>query len=167
MTAAQLLRLYPGEWQKRYGDEFLATVGDGSLNFRQIVDILSGAIDAWLSSEVRRNLAASTQRGEVTMHQMLKTACAHRQAQLTTREALTGAGLMLAGSFLLATFGIVTRRSGWPELGEAITSLAFPVSMTLAMWAMYLRKQPWKAQLVIVGGTLAILGGATYLATLI
>ena len=167
MTAAQLLRLYPRDWQSRYGEEFLATVGDDPLNSRQVVDIVSGAIDAWLSPQVRRSVATATEKGHVTMHQMLKSACAHRNEPYTTREALVGAGLLLAGSFLLAMIGIFARRSGWPALGEAVTSLAFPVSMTIVMWVMYLRRQPMKAQLIIGGGTLLILVLSAYIATLI
>ena len=54
MNGADLLRLYPRAWRERYGDECLAVVGDRRLGFQQVIEILSGAIDAWLSSDVRR-----------------------------------------------------------------------------------------------------------------
>src|SRR4029450_3771169 len=54
MTAPQLRRLSPRAWQERYGEEFLATVGDGALRFQQVIDIVSGAIDARFSSDGRR-----------------------------------------------------------------------------------------------------------------
>ena len=46
MTASQLLPLYPRAWRDRYGEEFLATVGNGALHVQPIVDIVAGAIDA-------------------------------------------------------------------------------------------------------------------------
>ncbi len=53
-TAEGLLRLYPRAWRDRYGEEFLATVGDDALHVQQMIDIVMGAIDAWLSLDVRR-----------------------------------------------------------------------------------------------------------------
>jgi hypothetical protein len=46
MRVENLLRLYPRAWRERYGEEFLATVGDGALGVQQTVDIVSAAIDA-------------------------------------------------------------------------------------------------------------------------
>ena len=54
MTADRLRRLYPRAWRERYGEEFLATIGDGALRLQQIVDIVAGAIDAWVARDVRR-----------------------------------------------------------------------------------------------------------------
>ncbi len=56
MTSApeRLLRLYPRAWRERYGEEFLATVGHEALSLQQVIDIVSGVIDAWLSADVRR-----------------------------------------------------------------------------------------------------------------
>ena len=65
MTANRLLQLYPRAWRERYGDEFLALVGDRPLGVTQIIDIVSAAIDAHLSSDVR----AMTSRRQVTQLQ--------------------------------------------------------------------------------------------------
>ncbi len=167
MTAAQLLRLYPREWQERYGEEFLATVGDEALRVQQVIDIVSGAIDAWFSSEVRRSAAGTTSQGDVTMHEVLKAACGHGEVRYTTRDSLLGAAVLLVGTFVLMAIGIFASRSGWPVTGEALKSLAFPVSLAVSMPMTFLKGQPRKAQLVICGGTVLMLGGATYLATLI
>ena len=53
MKASQLLRLYPRAWRERYGDEFAALAGDAPLGASQIIDIVSGAIDARFSRDVR------------------------------------------------------------------------------------------------------------------
>ena len=49
-SAERLLRLYPRAWRERFGEEFLETAGPGKLRFQQVIDIVSGAIDAWLSA---------------------------------------------------------------------------------------------------------------------
>lgn len=167
MTAAQLLRLYPRDWQERYGEEFLATVGDDALRFQQVIDIVSGAIDARFSSEVRRTLRGSTSQGDVIMNRTLSALCHTRSLRMTTRDSVIGAVVMIGASLALAVLGIFAKRSGAPGLGEFLTSLAFPASLVVSMPFTFLKGQPWKAQAAICGGTLLILVAATYVATLI
>jgi hypothetical protein len=167
MTAEQLLRLYPRGWRKRYGEEFLATVGDGALRFQQVVDIVSGAIDAWFSSDVRKSTTSPSQQGEAIMHSALKAACGRTQVRMTRRDGLIGAGVMLGVTFALASLGIFLKRSGSPDLGELLTSISFSVALVMSMPFTFMKGQPWRAQAVICGGTLLILTAATYLATLI
>jgi hypothetical protein len=167
MTASQLLRLYPRGWRDRYGDEFLATIGDEALRFQQILNIVSGAIDAWLSADVRRSVAGSTQQGVTAMHPSLKALCGTRTYQMTTRDGLIGATVMLLGTAMLVALGILATRSGHLALGEGLKSLSFSVALTLSMPVTFLKGQPWKAQLVICGATLLLLVVATYVATLI
>jgi hypothetical protein len=166
MTASQLLRLYPRAWQQRYGDEFLATVGDGALHFQQVIDIVSGAIDAWFSSDVRRSTTGPSQQGEATMT-ALKAACSRTQVRMTTRDGLIGAAIMLGTTFTLSALGIFLKRSGSHELGELLTSISFSAALVISMPFTFMKGQPWRAQAVICGGTLLILTAITYLATLI
>jgi hypothetical protein len=167
MTASQLLRLYPRGWRERYGDEFLATVGDEALRFQQIVNIVSGAIDARLSADVRRSVAGTSQQGVTAMHPSLKALCGTGDYRMTTRDGLIGAAVMLLGTAILVALGILANRAGHPAMGEALKSLSFSVALTLSMPATFLKGQPWKAQFVICGATLLLLVVATYVATLI
>ncbi len=43
-----LLRLYPGRWRARYGDEMAALLEAGPVSWRDRVDLVRGALDAWL-----------------------------------------------------------------------------------------------------------------------
>lgn len=169
--AASLLRLYPPAWRARYGEEFLATVGDEALQFRQVFDIVMVAIDAWVSSDVRNatrdyRVAANAGRngGEVPM---LKTilACGGKRSGVTPRDGLIGAGVMLAVNLLFVGVGIALHRSGWLVTGEMLKGLAFPASFTLSMPWWLMKGSPWKAQGVIIAGTLLILVVLTWLAT--
>jgi hypothetical protein len=166
MTASQLLRLYPRAWQDRYGEEFLATVGDGALRFQQVVDIVSGAVDAWFSSDVRRSTTSPSQKGEATMT-AIKAACGRAQVRMTTRDGIIGAAIMIGVTFALSALGIVVKRSGSTELGEALTSISFSAALVASMPFTFMKGQPWRAQAVICGGTLLVLTAITYLATLI
>ena len=174
MTAARLLRLYPPAWRARYGDEFLATVGEESLSARNVFDIVMVAIDAWLSSDVRNATRAfSPASGGTTKAvngggmPMLKTMlqCGRTSSGVTPRDGLIGAGVMLAMSFALSGLGILANRSGWHAMGEALKGLAFPASFTVSMPWWLTKGSPWKAQGVIIGVTLLILVALTWFAT--
>ena len=95
------------------------------------------------------------------------TICERNQARYTKRDALIGAGVMIAATIVLSVIGIAVRRAGWPATGEVIVSLAFSGSLTLSMPFWLMKGQPRKAQVVIVGGTLVFLILIGYLATLI
>ena len=166
MGREHLLYLYPRAWRKRYGEEFLATIGGGSLHLQQVIDIVSGAIDAWLSADVRRSTTASrvapTEGGSILLKSI--TVCESKQVRYTKRDSLIGAGVMLGATLLLVMLGIAARRGGWSATGEILMSLSFPGSMTLSMPFWLMKGQPWKAQMVIVGGTITFLIAIGYLA---
>ena len=94
-------------------------------------------------------------------------ACERNQARYTTRDSLIGAGVMLVATFALTGAGIAARRTGWPDAGEVILSLAFPGSLMISMPFWLMKGQSRKAQWVIVGGTLALLAAIGYLSALI
>ena len=100
---------------------------------------------------------------------MLKTmmACDSRPSRVTPRDGLVGAGVMLGVCFLSLGLGIALRRSGWPAMGEVLKSLAFPASFTLSMPWWLMKGTPWKAQVVIVGGTTLVLVLLSWLAVVI
>jgi len=161
--AAGLLRLYPPAWRARYGEEFLATVGDEALRFRQVFDIVMVAIDAWLSSDVRNatrgyRVATNglTNGGGLPMLKSIMT-CGSKTSGVTPRDGLIGAGVMLAVSFLCSGLGIALHRSGWGTTGEILKGLAFPASFTISMPWWLMKGSPWKAQAVIISGTLLLL----------
>jgi hypothetical protein len=167
VNASRLLRLYPPAWRARYGEEFLATVGEEPLGARQVFDIVMVAIDAWLSADVRNATRAWSPATNGGGMPMLKTmlACDRRKVGVTTRDGLIGAGIMLAVNFLFAGLGVWLHRSGWTVMGETLKGLAFPASFTLSMPWWLMKGYPWKAQCVIVGGTLLVLIALSWLGT--
>jgi hypothetical protein len=165
-TARRLLRLYPPAWRARYGEEFLAMAGEGALSARNAFDIVMVAIDAWLSSDVRnatRALRPAPDGGGIPMLKTMLT-CG-RSPGVTTRDGLIGAGVMLAVTFSFSGLGVWLHRSGWPVTGEMLKGLAFPASFTLSMPWWLMKGSPWRAQCVIVGGTVLVLIALSWVAT--
>lgn len=158
MNAKRLLGLYPRRWRERYGDEFLATTGPGTLSLQQVVDIVSGAIDAWLSADVRSatRAASAVAAGGTTMT-VRAMICRTNNARYTTRDSLIGAAIMIVLAAIFALTGNAMTRGGWTVTGEMLKTLSFSVPFTLSMPFWLMKGQPWKAQLVIVGGTVAFM----------
>ncbi|HWI17806.1 MAG TPA: hypothetical protein VNT81_08665 [Vicinamibacterales bacterium] len=157
MTAPRLLRLYPRAWRDRYGDEFLDTVGQEPLQLQQVIDIVSGAIDAWLSADVRgttRASAAST--GGVTMVKSVSV-CEKNQTRYTKRDGVVGAGVMLAGTVLFVLLAAFLKRNGWSAAAEAILVNGYLVAMMLSMPFWLTKGQPVKSQIAMIGIPTALL----------
>jgi hypothetical protein len=168
VTARQLLQLYPRTWRERYGEEFAEFVGDRRLSAQQVVDIVGGALDAWTSRSVRasiRGSVAGNSTGGATMVHTLKLKCATRTPRYTTKDALIGAGVMIAVSFVMLAVGIAANRSGYAVLGETLKGLAFPASMLLSMPFYLTKGLSWRAQALLLGVPMLILIVISYLAT--
>ena len=158
MLRQHLLLLYPRAWRERYGEEFLAVIGSDSLRLPHVIDIVSGAIDAWLSADVRQTTAsriATTEGGPMVLRALLD--CERKHAGVTPRDGLIGAGVMLGVSLLLKVASAAATREGFPLAGDLLKSLVFLASFTLSMPFWLMKCQSWKAQVAIVGGTLALL----------
>lgn len=167
MTGEQLVRLYPRAWRERYGEEFLATVGRGRLSVQQVVDMVAGAIDAWLSAEVRNATravgTAGNKGGTMTLRTMV---CSGSTTRYTKRDSLIGAAVMIGITAVMVSAAMTFNRAGFPDAAETLASLAFPVSFTLSMPFWLMKGQPWKAQVVIVGLTCAILVAMGYIGSI-
>ena len=168
-TAERLLRLYPRAWRERYGEEFVATAGTGRLHPQQVIDIVSGAVDAWLSSDVHEatRTMGVAENGEGSMVAKSRLLCYPPTLRMTTRDSVIGAAVMIGGSVIFSALGIAARRSGLDMSAETLLAIAFPGSLTLSMPFWLMKGQPWRAQAAIVGGTFALLVAISYLASAI
>jgi hypothetical protein len=157
MRPARLIRLYPPAWRARYGDEFLALAGDRPATLRQTIDIVAGAIDAWLTADVRRaTLAGAASAGGGHMPKSLTCAT---QPTITTRDGLIGAAVMIAATLVLTMLGVWAKTSGWTALGETTLSLSFPAAMAVSLPFWMMPGVPRRAKVLFVGVILAILAG--------
>jgi hypothetical protein len=166
LSPQRLTRLYPRRWRERYEAEFLATIGTRQLSAQDVIDIVSGAIDAWLSSDVRRVASAHQSIGDHAMSRRTLLVCDPGTVRYTTRDSLIGAGVMLAISGGCALLGIAARRENAPIISDMLMMGAFPGSLVLSMPFWLLKGQPWKAQLATVATTLGLLAIIAYVASI-
>jgi hypothetical protein len=160
MRADTLLRLFPRAWRERYGDEFLATIGEERLSLTQVIDITAGAVDAWFSPEVRRATRAAhvqTTSKETLMVKRLMTSCGSTDAVITRRDAWIGAGVLIGTTLLFTTLGLVAKRAGVQWAGDMLLAMSLPASVLASMPFTYLKGKSWRAQLLFIGLPMLIL----------
>ena len=164
MTAEQLVRLYPRRWRERYGEEFVETVGAKPLNVQQAVDIVSGAVDAWISFRSKTAKARTEGGGEI-MVQQWKAICATNGVRYSKGDALISAGVMIGATLILVAAGIAASRLGYPEFGDALKSVALPIALTVSMPFAILKGQPKSVQTFTISFSTVMLIVATWIAT--
>src|SRR5215472_17870162 len=130
MHAKQMLRWYPAGWRQRYGDEFEALLGDRSLSATETFDVFCGAIDAWLSADVRRQTigsAAAPAGGPMLLRAL---ACDRHATGVTPRDGLVGAAVMIALTIAFKLTINAAMRLGYPAAADALAELTFPVAFS-------------------------------------
>jgi hypothetical protein len=100
------------------------------------------------------------------MSATFKTICRTTNVRYTTRDAGMGAGIMLAGTLVLVVIGTMLKQSGYGAAGDAVLMNGFMFALVLSMPFWLLKGQPWRAQVVLIGGILLVLTAIAYVAYL-
>lgn len=82
------------------------------------------------------------------------------------REALMGAGVLVAGSLATVAVKFWLVAAGRPEAGRLLTEIAFPALYIAVTNVWYLKGQPWRARVAISAILVAIFGVAMTIARL-
>lgn len=147
-----LLRCYPPSWRRRYGAELAAFLAEEPLSPAAVVDLLGGALDAWVSPQANvRSANAASEKGKTPMTARFLTCSSCHKNNLTVRESLIGAGIVLLGSLVLslALLGLRQAYGNAPAV-EALKHSLFPATMVLTANALYLQRRSWRAQAVFI-----------------
>jgi len=159
-----MIRLYPAAWQQRYGEEFAVALSHQRASMGLMVDVLGGAVDAWLHPRLYKEI----KQGEMTMTNQkenemngtnaLIKRCAAGGPKLTSREQII-AGIWTAMATLLISAAYVSLRKiyhGIPAV-EALGYMAVPGMYLLFLQTAYLRKHSWGTQAATITGILGTL----------
>jgi 4-hydroxybenzoate polyprenyltransferase len=98
------------------------------------------------------------------MIQQLKVKCATSTPRYTTRDALISAAVLLGATLVMSMAGIWASRSGHKDLGEFLTSLAFPASILISMPFAITKGQSRTSQTFFIAVPMAILVVLSYIA---
>ncbi|HJQ40620.1 MAG TPA: hypothetical protein VKB93_26035 [Thermoanaerobaculia bacterium] len=160
-----LLMLYPPRWRRRYGDELRALVGSQPFSLHTVIDLIAGAIDAWLEPQ---KIPMQTEGGTM-IRTMLKLGCAGSSQRVSREDAWKSAAVSLGGTLLLtAVWMAVHIRLGDRTYVDAFSAMAFLVPYLFSLRYTSLKGRSLRTQSIFIGGMILaltlILGTAGWVA---
>lgn len=151
--------LYPPRWRRRYGKEFVALIASQRFSFLTVLDVIGGAIDAWMQpqSHLAADAAAHSEGETIMLAKLMRLRCEGHGEKPTTADAAKGAVVILGGtalSVLVATW--MQRRSANPVLTQTLMNSGWLIAVVLSMPYHSLKGWPARTQAVFMGVLLAL-----------
>lgn len=153
-----LLALYPPRWRRRYGDELRALIGSQPFSLHAVVDLIAGAIDAWLEPQKISMQQDAGQEGVTMIGTMMKLGCTGSGVRVTREDARKSAAVMLGGTVLLTALWMAMRiRFGERTFVDAFLGMAFLVPYLVSMRYTSLKGRSPRTQAIFIGGMILVL----------
>ena len=154
-----LIRLYPPAWRRRYGRELAALLAAQPMSFRTGVDLVAGAVDAWLNPQSSTAVMTTEAKGAGAMlPKALQLRSCGYGPDVTVADSLKAAAVTIGGT--LALVGILTgaiRIYGKNPYFESMLALGWLVPFLFSQHYTYLKGRPASVQAVLIGGPAAII----------
>jgi hypothetical protein len=166
--SSALIRLYPREWRRRYGDEMRTLLEADGLSLRTVADLIGGAIDARLNPQLA---AADDEGSEEGVRNMTRAFCGV-PANASPAEPWRAAGWMIGVTLVLTLASLLLQlRVGPNSFSESLWYSAFPAALMMSTPYTYSSRYSASARRIMsIGGgafIILIMWGATALAELI
>ena len=87
--------------------------------------------------------------------------------RITRRDAVIGAAVMIGMTILFTAAGLAARARGWDAAREVLLGLSFPAALTVSLPFWMMPGVSRRAQVCLVGVTLAILTAIGVVAALV
>jgi hypothetical protein len=97
-----LIGLYPPRWRRRYGRELRALIAAQPASFGTAIDLVAGAVDAWLNPQSSTATPAPDAQGaQMMVPEMLKLRCAGYAPGVTAADTRKAAAVTIGGTLAL------------------------------------------------------------------
>lgn len=153
-----LIRLYPPAWRRRYGRELAELLATQPASFRTAIDLVAGAVDAWLNPQSSTATMAADPKGEGAMvAKMLKLRYTGNGSDYTGADALKAAGVTIGGTLavvLALTWAMA--RYGKNDYLAAFLGVSWVVPFLFSQRYTDLKGRSGRVQAVLIGGPAAI-----------
>jgi hypothetical protein len=152
-----LLTLYPPSWRRRYGDELRELLAKQRFSLGNTIDLISGAIDAWINPQLMAAAqAAPAVEGEKMFAKTMKFRCAGYGPEISKADQWKSVAVML-GITLFLTLGWLwyAKTSDSPYV-EAFSVMPFYIGWLVSLRYTYLKGRSFAAQATFILGSLAL-----------
>lgn len=160
-----LLRLYPLAWRQRYGDEMAALVRNHRWTPSLVVDLIAGAIDAWLNPELIASVAdgetLESKEHKTMVAKVLGLRCAGYGPKLQPHEQWLSIAIMLGATLLLTAVWLwVAATYRDPQVRQyvlAFVQVPLLGGLILGMPFSALKGRPRSTQAIVIGVSFLLL----------
>lgn len=153
-----LIRLYPPAWRRRYGQELAELLATQPASLRTAIDLVAGAVDAWLNPQSSTAATAADPKGEeMTIAKMLKLRDAGCGAKPTKADAIKAATVTIGGS-LAVVLALMWAKSlnGENPYFESLALVLWMVPTLFGLSYTELKGRSGRVKAVFIGGLSAI-----------
>lgn len=152
-----LIRLYPPAWRRRYGRELAELIATQPASFGTAVDLVAGAVDAWLNPQSSTSAAATDAKGAGAMvSKMLRLRSAGHGPSVTAADGRKARMVTIGGTLVLVLAVIwAMARYGNNRYLESLLAVSWIMPMLLSQRYTSLKGRPGRVQTVLIGGPAA------------
>jgi hypothetical protein len=149
-----LVRLYPPGWRRRYGRELADLIAAQPASYGMAIDLVAGAIDAWVNPQSSTAAAATDAKGAGAMvPRMLQLRCAGYDPNVTKADKVKAAAIVIGGSLLAALAYVwATPRYGKDPYLESLFLVSWLVFFVVSQHYTTLKGRPALVQALLIGG---------------
>jgi hypothetical protein len=152
-----LIRLYPPAWRRRYGRELAELIAVQPMSFRTAVDLVAGAVDAWLNPQSSTAVTTTDAKGAgAVLPKMLQLRSGGQGPDVTVADSLKAAAVTIGG-----TLALVAVLTGFIKLYgknpfESLLAMGWLVPFLFSQHYTYLKGHPARVQAVLIGAPAVI-----------
>jgi hypothetical protein len=151
-----LLRLYPARWRERYGEEFGAVLASQSASVGLVLNVLAGAIDAYLHPQIQQlhseQINSKQTPGDDAMTLAMLQRCAAGGPKRSPQDKRAASRSMIISALIMSALYLgLTKiyRGALPVQAFGYASVPF-LSLVYEQTA-YLRNRPRLTQAFLLG----------------
>jgi hypothetical protein len=96
-----LLQLYPPGWRRRYGAELRELVAAQRFSIGAVIDLLAGAVDAWLHPELITPATADSKGEAIMAGVLLQLKCAGCSPDIAASDKRKSTAMNIGGTLVL------------------------------------------------------------------
>ena len=153
-----LIRLYPPAWRRRYGRELAELLAAQPMSFRTAVDLLAGAVDAWLNPQSSTAITTTGANGARAMlPKMLQLSSGGYGPEVTVADSLKAAAVTIVGTLaLVAVLTGAIKLYGKNPYFESLLAMGWLLPFLFSQHYTYLKGRPARVQAVLIGAPAVI-----------
>jgi hypothetical protein len=155
-----LLNLYPRRWRRRYGEEFRALLGAQPFSIGAMIDVISGAIDAWIYPQmmVAVQTVAAAEGEQNMLAKTMRFRCAGYGPEVTRADQWKSLAVMVGVTIVLSLGWMWLHvRSGDNPYVDSFSLMPFLIGLLLSMRYTNLKARSAQTQAVFIAGSIMML----------